>query len=128
MFLVDDSRYLQHLQYRGPEWKRTYKVDRNTVESFNAYVKDPGKENLGNSAVRRLRGLAAQQFAVTFLVVSANMRKVFKFRQDMTKTEQQRTPRKPRERNHLSLKKYRVRIAAVREILGLTPVEPPTRV
>lgn len=128
MFLVDDSRYLQHLQYRGPQWKRTYKVDRNTVESFNAYVKDPGKENLGNSAVRRLRGLAAQQFAVTFLVVSANMRKVFKFRQDLTKTEQQRTPRKPRERNHLSLKKYRVRIAAVREILGLTPIEPPTRV
>jgi hypothetical protein len=57
-----------------------------------------------------MRGLTAQQYIVTFLLVSANMRKIFAFIRDMGKPDNQRTPRKRRRRGHLSLGRYKTRL------------------
>jgi hypothetical protein len=108
--LADESRWVQELPYKGPEWTATYGTDRNVIEGYNAYIKDTGRENLEQSGSRRMRGLTAQQFIVTFLLVSANMRKIFAFIRDMGRPEHQKTPRKRRRRNHLSLGNYKTRL------------------
>jgi hypothetical protein len=110
MKLADESRWLQDLPYKGPEWTAKYGTDRNTIEGYNAYIKDTGRENLEQSGSRRMRGLSAQQYIVTFLLVSANMRKIFAFIRDMDKPDSQRTPRKRRRRGHLTLGKYTTRL------------------
>lgn len=108
--LENESRWVQELPYKGPEWTATYGTDRNVIEGYNAYVKDTGRENLESSGSRRMRGLTAQQYIVTFLLVSANMRKIFAFIRDMGKPDNQRTPRKRRRRGHLSLGRYKTRL------------------
>jgi hypothetical protein len=53
--LADESRWTQHLPYKGPEWTATYGTDRNVIEGYNAYIKDTGRENLEQSGSRRMR-------------------------------------------------------------------------
>lgn len=57
-----------------------------------------------------MHGLTAQQFIVTFLLVSANMRKVYTFLRDERKPEEHKRPRKRRRRAHLSLRNYKTRL------------------
>jgi hypothetical protein len=94
----DGIRHAQYLDYGSEEWAKTYKHDRNTIESFNAQVKDPGYENLGASSRRRMRGFAAQQVLVTFLIVAANMRKIIKFMSDEERSRQTDDVKKPARR------------------------------
>jgi hypothetical protein len=123
MPVTEEWRYLQELEYQSPAWRRTYKTDRNLVELSNSLIKDEGAEALADSGRRRLRGLTAQQVLVTFLVVNANMRRIYAFRDAAELTEKQRPDRKPRKRDSLSLRNYDVRIAEVREAQGLAPLE-----
>jgi hypothetical protein len=110
MSLGEESRWLQKDAYKTQTWQDKYSTDRNVIEGFNGFIKDTGHENLESSGRRRMRGLSAQQFAVTFLIVSANMRKNFAFLRDIDKDESTKPPRKRRRRNHLSLKNYRTRL------------------
>lgn len=110
MQLGEETRWIQKDAYKSREWQDKYSTDRNVIEGYNGYIKDTGRENLDRSGSRRVRGLTAQQFVVTFLVVSANMRKVFAFLRDMDKDPATRKPRKRRRRNHLSLKNYKTRL------------------
>lgn len=110
MTLQRESRWVQKLPYKGEEWQQTYGTDRNVIEGYNAYIKDTGGENLEQSGSRRMRGLTAQQFIVTFLLVSANMRKIYSYLRDVDNPEQQRTPRKRRRLGHLTLGKYTTRL------------------
>ncbi|KQQ92546.1 hypothetical protein ASF62_11870 [Leifsonia sp. Leaf325] len=75
----DGIKHKQELRYGSELWDETYDIDRSISESYNAYMKDQGRENAENSERRRVRGMAANQFLVTFLVISANMRKIFDF-------------------------------------------------
>jgi hypothetical protein len=56
-----------------------YKGPRNTVEGFNAYLKDDGRTALHQAGRRRLRGYTAQFVLTTMLVVAANLRKTMTF-------------------------------------------------
>ncbi|WP_411700976.1 hypothetical protein [Conyzicola sp.] len=77
----DGVEHEQLLDYGTPEWQETYKHDRNTIESFNDFLKS-GPETLDKPQDRKVRGRAAQQFIVTFLLTSANIRKIAKFLAD----------------------------------------------
>jgi hypothetical protein len=102
--------------------RTAYKKDRNLVEQSNGHIKGGSKEALEDSARRMLRGLTAQQVLVTFLVVVANMRRVFSYRDEMQIPEEKQRIRKPRARNSRSVRSYDPRIAAVREAQGLPPL------
>jgi hypothetical protein len=74
----DGVEHEQLIPYGTEEWQTTYKHDRNSVESYNAYIK-AGPETLDKSEDRRVKGRAGQQFAVTMLLMSANIRKIARF-------------------------------------------------
>jgi hypothetical protein len=73
------AKFFQHLQYGTDEWHAWFSTARNTIEGFNAYVKDPSYEALDASGRRRLRGVTAQYFLTTMLVAAANLRKISNF-------------------------------------------------
>ncbi|AWB94457.1 hypothetical protein DCE93_01215 [Agromyces badenianii] len=75
-------KHKQVLRYGSEEWAETYNRDRNLSEGFNSYIKDPSHEAFEARGGRRMRGLAAQQFLATFLVVSANLRAIYTFVHD----------------------------------------------
>lgn len=81
----DGIRQAQSMRYGSEEWARTYRHDRNTIESFNSHIKEPGYENLAAASRRRLRGFAAQQVLVTMLIVAANIRKILTFLRDQAR-------------------------------------------
>lgn len=72
-------KYKQELVYGSPEWEATYHRDRNLSEGYHSFIKDTSYEAFEVRGERRMRGLAAQQFLGTFLVVSANLRALFTF-------------------------------------------------
>lgn len=73
------GKLAQHYAYGSPEWAINYAHARNTVEAFNAYVKDGGKFNLANPSRRRLRGYTSQFFLVAITVAAANLEKIRAF-------------------------------------------------
>jgi hypothetical protein len=74
----DGEKMNQMLPYGSKEWSKTYRRDRNSIESFNAFIKT-GPERIADSSARRLRGLAAQQFLLAMLTTAANIRKIVTF-------------------------------------------------
>ena len=58
-----------------------YKHDRNSMEGVNAYLKE-GRERMREAGARRVRGLAAQNYVFTMMLVSANLRRLAKFMRD----------------------------------------------
>jgi len=96
-------KFEQSMHYASPEWAAVYSHDRNSVESYNGYIK-LGPEQLDDASKRRLRGMAAQQFLLTMLLVSANLRKVARFLRD----EGRETPKKvyPRRRDTEHMSRY----------------------
>lgn len=78
------SKYAQKLQYKTAPWQKLYSHARNTIEGFNAYVKDAGNEDLENAGRRRVRGFAKQLLLTTLSVVSANLRKIRKWQSEQT--------------------------------------------
>ena len=73
------SKFSQHYQFRSPEWEAVYNHGRNSVESFNGYLKDGGTHALEDGSRRRMRGSAAQYFLATVAVVAANLDKLTEF-------------------------------------------------
>ncbi len=70
------GKHAQTLPYGTVEWHDNYSTARNTVEAFNAYIKDAGHEDLENGGRRRVRGYAIQTLLIACLVASANLRKI----------------------------------------------------
>jgi len=73
------SKFAQHLQYGSEEWQAVYGHGRNSVESFNAFLKDGNTHALEDGSRRRLRGSVAQYFLATLMVVAANLDKINDF-------------------------------------------------
>ena len=93
----------QLLPYGTPEWQETYKHDRNTIESYNDFLK-AGPETLDKPEKRKVRGRAAQQVIVTFLLMSANIRKIARFIGEQRRAEPK--IKRPRRRDTLGLSDY----------------------
>jgi hypothetical protein len=110
-------KFEQQPHYGSKEWEDIYKHDRNSIESHNEYIKH-GPERLHDPTTRRLRGMAAQQFIVTMLVVSSNLRKVARFLRD----EARQTPKKiyPRRRDTEKMSTY----VRWRNKIELTDIHP----
>ncbi|QNK82059.1 hypothetical protein [Nakamurella sp. PAMC28650] len=72
-------KYGQTLQYGTQRWHQLYSTARNTIEGFNAFVKDSAYEDLGNPGRRRIRGYARQFLIVAASVAAANIRKIRTF-------------------------------------------------
>jgi len=73
------GKFAQEYQYGSKEWREMYGHGRNSVESFNAYLKDGGTHALEDGSRRRLRGSAAQYLLATLTVVAANLDKIMDF-------------------------------------------------
>lgn len=73
------GKFAQHYQYGSKSWRDMYAHGRNSVESFNAYLKDGGTHALEDGSRRRLRGSVAQYFLATLVVMAANLDKIHDF-------------------------------------------------
>lgn len=93
--LAAGAKYSQSIQYGSLRWHQIYACGRNTMEGFNGYAKDQSREALAASGKRRLRGYAAQYLLITFLIVSANIRKIRKFVEERRKAGTDTVVRKP---------------------------------
>jgi len=99
----DGVEHEQLLDYGTPEWQTTYKHDRNTIESFNDFLK-AGPEALDRPEKRKVRGRAGQQLIVTFLLMSANIQKIARFVGEARRAEPK--IKRPRHRDTLGLSDY----------------------
>jgi hypothetical protein len=99
----DGVEHEQLIPYGTPEWQETYKSDRNTIESYNDFLKS-GPETLDKPQDRRVRGRAGQQFIITFLLTSANIRKLARFLADELRATPK--PKRKRRRDTLGLSDY----------------------
>lgn len=72
-------KYGQTLQYGTDRWHQMYSTARNTIEGFNAFVKDGAHEDLENGSGRRVRGYARQLLIIAATVAAANIRKIRHF-------------------------------------------------
>ncbi|GER22941.1 hypothetical protein NCCP1664_14370 [Zafaria cholistanensis] len=79
------AKYAQKLQYKTDGWQKLYSHARNSIEGFNAYVKDAGREDLENPGRRRVRGYAKQLLLTTLSVVSANLLKIRTWHSEQTR-------------------------------------------
>jgi hypothetical protein len=94
-FTETDNAAMTHvLPYCTDIHKMTYRRDRNTTESFNAFLKEPGYEAINDASRRRVHGLTAQQVVTTVLVVSANIRKIAAFLHEEKVRNASTTPRR----------------------------------
>lgn len=100
------ARHRQGLAFGSPEWARIYATYRNTIEGTNGYLKDPAHESLGAPGRRRVRGIAAQSLFVGLLVMSANIRKIAAYREQIEHGEGDATLERAR-RRRLSITDYR---------------------
>lgn len=78
------AKLAQDIQYGSADWETIYAHDRNTVEGTNGFLKDGAHEGIDIPSRRRLRGSTAQFLMIAMLVVTGNLRKLQKFRDDMT--------------------------------------------
>jgi hypothetical protein len=77
------AKLAQEVQYGSTEWQSIYSHDRNTIEGTNGFLKDGAHEGIAISERRRMRGSTAQFLMIAMLVVTGNLRKLQKFRDEM---------------------------------------------
>ena len=70
------AKFRQLLAHESDEWHRAYATLRNSNEGMNGFVKDGAKEAVDDPERRRIRGVAAQSFLVSFQFFAANIRKI----------------------------------------------------
>jgi hypothetical protein len=70
------AKYRQLFAHESDEWHRAYATLRNSNEGMNGFVKDGANEAVDDPERRRIRGVAAQSFLVSFQFFAANIRKV----------------------------------------------------
>jgi len=80
------AKYRQDIQYGTDEWHEMFATARNTIEGFNAFIKDGAHEALADPTRRRLRGRAAQHLLTALLVMAANVRKIRAFMEGLKAT------------------------------------------
>jgi hypothetical protein len=132
---VAGGRHANAIAYCTKEFATTYQYDRNVIESMNAFAKDSGKENLGASQNRRLRGMAAQQVLITMLLVSVNIRKINQFLRGLIHGKPSTTTLRRRNREGLSpyvrgrkrrsKKATAAQVRLAEEIVALLNLAPP---
>lgn len=66
----------QAFEYGSKEWDEFHSHARNAIESANKQIKDPAAEALEDAGRRRVRGPAAAQLMISFLVANYNLRKI----------------------------------------------------
>lgn len=76
---VDLAKYLQDLPFGTDQHTDTYNALRQSQEGLHGYAKDEGKEALGSSGKRRMRGYAAQSLFAAVMLAAAGIRKVRSF-------------------------------------------------
>jgi len=119
----DGIEYEQELDYATGEWHETYKHDRNSIESTNYQLKY-GFENLKDSSRRPLRGLAAQQYIVTMMFVTSNLRKIARFLRAAQAPAKKTPIKRKRDRKGLSnYARWRYKIRSVEA----SELDPPLR-
>jgi len=96
------AKLAQEIQYGSLEWESIYAHDRNTIEGSNGFLKDGAHEGIDIPSRRRMRGSTAQFVMITMLVVSGNLRKIQKFRDESTEGT-------PADRDRLAATKLRNR-------------------
>ncbi len=69
------GKYAQDYRYKTKRWQKMW-GERNTVEGFNAALKDEQHEAMGQAGRRRVRGKAKQAILVTLMVYSVNVRRI----------------------------------------------------
>lgn len=74
-----DARFVQALPYASPEWERTYRLLRSTMEGFNGYAKEGKHEALAATTNRRRRGFVNNLLVVAMTVAATNLRKIAAF-------------------------------------------------
>lgn len=75
----DGMRMRQAFDYGTPEWHEFRRHARHSIEALNARLKDPWRENLGDTSRRNVRGFAAAQVFVTILLTNYNLRTIAAF-------------------------------------------------
>lgn len=78
------AKLAQEVQFGSDEWQTVYSHDRNSIEGQNAFLKDGAHEGMHIAERRRMRGSTAQFLMIAMLVVTGNLRKLQKFRDEMT--------------------------------------------
>ena len=71
-------KFVQHLPHKGPEWRAYYGM-RSLVEGSNNLLKSPAHGNIENTKKRSGRGYAATFLALTFAVVTSNLKRIASF-------------------------------------------------
>ncbi|MCR2816848.1 hypothetical protein [Microbacterium jiangjiandongii] len=66
----------QAFGYGSKEWDEFHSHARNSIESANQQIKDPASEALEDAGRRRVRGPAAAQVLISFLITNYNLRKI----------------------------------------------------
>jgi hypothetical protein len=83
-------KFEQAPHYGSTEWELLYKSDRQTIESHNEYIKI-GPEQLHEPRNRRVRGQAAQWFAMTMGIVSVNLRRIARALRELNRLTPKKT-------------------------------------
>jgi hypothetical protein len=108
------AKLAQGPRFGTRDWQTKYTSDRGAIEGGNAYMKDHARENLEAAGRRRIRGVAAQTLLIGFLVVSANLRKLQKMRDDWERfdtDEQREAHREAKQRYRQARRKNEKRVA-----------------
>jgi hypothetical protein len=71
-------KFAQRFAHGSPDWVEHYGM-RSIIESYNAFIKEGGHEDIDNAQKRRPRGNTFQYLAGVMAVVSANLRKIHAF-------------------------------------------------
>lgn len=106
--LADMQSPAQAFEYGSKEWEEFHSHARNTIESVNQQLKDPATEALEDAGRRRVRGPAAAQVLISFLIANYNLRKIAAWLDDHARGRlPDPTKRKPlRRRDRVWANKY----------------------
>jgi hypothetical protein len=72
-------RQRQAFAYRSPEWEAFHGHARRSSEGLHAAVQNLGRESIGESSRRKVRGFVAAQVFVTILLTNYNLRTISAF-------------------------------------------------
>lgn len=92
----------QTLRFGSPEWASLYASARNTIEGFNAQVKDGNRQALADPSRRRVRGRTAATIFTALLIASTNISKLQAFMESTADGTPTLRNRRPRPLRHLA--------------------------
>lgn len=87
-----DARFFQALPYQSPEWKRTYRLLRSTMEGYNGFSKDAKNESLAAPGHRRRRGFVNNLLVVAMTIAATNLRKIAAYFKNQAETPSTDSP------------------------------------